>query len=147
MIVLDVNVLVTAWNQSDPQHADVNRWLQSLFEEGQPIGIPWLTRYAFTRITTNPRVFNNPLTLEEALEAVSDWARHPSVFEAEPGPNHLKILAEVAASTQSFGSRFTDAVLVAIAMEKGAALASLDRDFRRFPGLDWIDPVSDQPSR
>jgi predicted nucleic acid-binding protein len=34
-----------------------------------------------------------------------------------------------------------DAVLAALAIEHGATLYSTDRDFARFPGLSWIDPL------
>jgi hypothetical protein len=36
----------------------------------------------------------------------------------------------------------TDAVLAALAMEHGARLASTDQDFRRFPALQWINPLN-----
>jgi uncharacterized protein len=35
-----------------------------------------------------------------------------------------------------------DAVLAAIALEHGATLCSADRDFARFPGLRWINPLT-----
>jgi predicted nucleic acid-binding protein len=35
-----------------------------------------------------------------------------------------------------------DAHLAALALEHGAAVATTDRDFRRFPGLRVIDPVA-----
>ena len=33
-----------------------------------------------------------------------------------------------------------DAVIAAIALEHGAAVASLDRDFARFPSIDFVVP-------
>jgi predicted nucleic acid-binding protein len=46
---------------------------------------------------------------------------------------------------QVTGPRTTDAVLAALAIEHGATLASTDRDFTRFSGLKWINPI--EPSR
>jgi predicted nucleic acid-binding protein len=34
----------------------------------------------------------------------------------------------------------SDAALTALAIENGAALASTDRDFSRFRGLQWVHP-------
>jgi len=31
--------------------------------------------------------------------------------------------------------------LAALAIEHGALLASTDRDFSRFPGLEWLNPL------
>ena len=35
-----------------------------------------------------------------------------------------------------------DAVLAAIAIEHGAVLQTTDRDFARFPGLRWTNPLA-----
>jgi predicted nucleic acid-binding protein len=35
----------------------------------------------------------------------------------------------------------SDAHLAALALEHGAQLCSTDRDFARFPGLRWINPL------
>jgi predicted nucleic acid-binding protein len=35
-----------------------------------------------------------------------------------------------------------DAVLAAIAVENGATLCTTDRDFARFPGLAWTNPLT-----
>ena len=34
-----------------------------------------------------------------------------------------------------------DAHLAALALEHGASIATTDRDFTRFPGIDILDPV------
>jgi len=35
----------------------------------------------------------------------------------------------------------SDAALAALALENGAKLASSDQDFRRFPELQWVNPL------
>ena len=42
---------------------------------------------------------------------------------------------------QAVGPLIMDAVLVAIALEHGAILHTTDRDFSRFPGLKWTNPL------
>lgn len=142
MIVLDVNVLVGAWNLDDPNHQLIRPWLEARFADREPVGIPWMVRHAFVRIVTNSRLFSNPLGLEESFDIIEQWSRSSAVFPAEPGPNHAALLRQLALESQSSGSKLTDAVLAAIALEHGATLASTDRDFRRFPQIKWIDPTA-----
>jgi uncharacterized protein len=42
---------------------------------------------------------------------------------------------------QAIGPLVMDAVLAALAIEHGANLCTTDRDFSRFPGLDWTNPL------
>ena len=41
------------------------------------------------------------------------------------------------------GNPDTDAHIAAPAISRGAAVASLDNDFARCPGLRWINPLLD----
>lgn len=43
---------------------------------------------------------------------------------------------------QTTGPLVMDAVLVALAIEHGATLCTTDRDFSRFPGLKWMNPLA-----
>jgi len=45
---------------------------------------------------------------------------------------------------QAMGPLLTDASLAAIAMENAATLVSTDRDFARFSGLKWVNPLDAQ---
>ena len=51
-------------------------------------------------------------------------------------------LERLSTEANAGGPRMTDAVLAALAVEHGAKLASTDRDFARFPGLAWVNPLS-----
>jgi hypothetical protein len=39
------------------------------------------------------------------------------------------------------GPRATDAQLAALTIEYGGVLHTTDRDFARFPGLRWVNPL------
>jgi hypothetical protein len=39
------------------------------------------------------------------------------------------------------GPRATDAQLAALTIEHGGVLYTTDRDFARFPGLRWVNPL------
>ena len=47
--------------------------------------IAWVSVLAFVRISTNPRVFEQPLLAGEALAAVASWRERPSVSVPEAG--------------------------------------------------------------
>ena len=64
------------------------------------------------------------------------------VILVEPGLRHLDILERLATEAKATGPLLSDAVLAAIAIENGATLASTDRDFARFEGLRWINPLA-----
>jgi predicted nucleic acid-binding protein len=60
----------------------------------------------------------------------------------EPGERHALALRDLVRPTGTAGNLVTDAHLAALAIGHGARLATADRDFGRFPGLDWFDPLS-----
>ena len=101
----------------------------------------WLTLWAFIRISTNSKVFIRPLSTSEAHAAVAAWLEQPNAAVIEPGDRHLEILGTVLRTGQAGGALVMDAALAAIAIEHGATLCSTDRDFSKFPGLDWRNPV------
>ena len=141
MIILDANVLLYAYDSGAEGHVEVRRWLAHQFRSNEMIGLPWISLWAFLRVSTNLRVHRSPLSLKEAFEAIEEILRMPRAHLIQPGPNHCEILQRLANSAQANGPRMTDAVLAAIAVEQGATLASTDRDFARFADLDWVNPL------
>ncbi len=97
--------------------------------------------WAFLRIGTNPRVFERPLSTSEAEAAVSSWLAQPTAGVLEPGERHWEILRKVVREGQATGPLVMDAVIAAIALEHGAMLCTTDRDFSRFTGLRWTNPL------
>ncbi len=72
---------------------------------------------------------------------VRSWLDQPLVEELEPGPRHLEILDRLFAAAGAAGNLTTDAHLAAIAIEHQCELHSNGRDFGRFPGLRWRNPL------
>jgi toxin-antitoxin system PIN domain toxin len=142
MIILDVNVLLYAYNLRAPQHQKVSDWLRSLFLNVELIGLPWATLWGFIRILTNPRLSPNPASAEEAFHIVRKLLANPNVRVVEPGPRHAELLAHLVIEHRATGPLLSDAVLAALALENGASLASCDQDFSRFTGVRWINPLS-----
>lgn len=140
MILVDANVLIYAYHPRAERHAACRRWLETTFSGLLPVGLPWLSVWAFLRIITNPRAFEQPLRMQEARDIVATWHDVPVVRRLEPGERHWDILSQLLTDAQVTGPLVTDAVLAAFALEHGASVCTLDRDFLRFPGLTVIDP-------
>mgnify|MGYP003393218383 CR=1 FL=1 len=83
-----------------------------------------------------------PLNLVQAIEIVSEWLAlentHLVAFEKRNWPLFAKILIE----GQANGNLVMDAHVAAMASSCGAIVASTDRDFTRFAGIQFINPIS-----
>ena len=142
MILVDVNLLLYAYNPSAPQHSKARAWLEAVLSGTESVGLPWMTVLGFLRIGTNPRAFPSPLTISEAVEIVNAWLGQPSVQIVEPTDRHWKLLAELLPRSQAKGPLVSDAHLASLAIEHGALLCSSDGDFSRFAGLRWHNPIA-----
>lgn len=141
MILVDANILLYAYDSRSPYHEAAERWLEASFSRPDPLGIAWVKILAFIRISTSLRGQQQPLSVSEAIAIVSKWIEHPAVNVLSPGDRHCGILQGLLAEGQAAGPLATDAHLAALAIEHGATLASADRDFARFPGLSFFNPL------
>ena len=144
MILIDANLLLYAYDPDSPDHDASRRWLEKVLSEAGLVRFPWITLWAFLRISTNPRVYVHPLSVAEAYDAIASWLAQPNAGIVEPGERHLEILSGLLREGQASGPLVMDAVLAALAIEHGARLCSTDRDFARFPGLDWENPIGNR---
>jgi uncharacterized protein len=143
VILVDVNILLYARNSESDQHAKSREWLDGKISGAGPVGLPWPTLLAFLRIATNPRAFRSPLTMAAAWQQVSSWLSAETVWIPEPTERHAAVLSELLALPGVYGNLVTDAHLAALAIEHGLTLCSTDGDFARFPGLTWLNPLTE----
>jgi hypothetical protein len=141
MIAIDANLLLYASDTSSAYHQASRRWLESTLSREEPVGIAWAVVLAFLRVGTNQRIRQNAFTLHEAIAIAAGWLERPTVTLLNPGERHWEILREVMTKGQARGPLVTDAHLAALAIEHGCTLATTDRDFARFPGLDFFNPL------
>ena len=147
MILVDANLLLYAYHPRSDQHEASRAWLERVMSGAELVRFAWLTLWAFLRISTNPRAFERPLTTNEAEAAVAAWLVQPSAGILEPGDRHWDILRGLMRRGQTAGPLIMDAVLASIAIEHGAILHTTDRDFSRFPGLKWTNPLAPTRAR
>lgn len=141
MIVLDVNLLLYAYDATSPHHSAPRTWLARIFSGPELIGLPWQVVWAFLRLSTNSRIFANSISMEKAVGIVQFWMELKHVRLLAPGDRHWRILQQMLIEGNILGARATDAELAALTIEHGGVLYSTDRDFSRFPGLRWINPL------
>jgi len=141
MIVPDANLLLYAYDRDSQHHARAAAWLSSVLTGAELVGMPWQTIWAFLRISTNGRIFTSPLSMEQATGLVDEWLAQDRVRLLAPGERHWTLLKEMLRKGAMYGSQTTDAQLAAITLEHGGVLYTTDRDFARFPGLRWVNPL------
>ncbi len=141
MIVLDANLLLYAYDSRSDKHQQARQWVETVFSEEIVVGLPWQTVAAFIRIATNPRIPGQRFTLDQAVEVVDQWLEQPNVLLLAPGDQHWSILRKLLMTRQARGPLTTDAQLAALTMEHGGVLHTTDRDFGRFAGLAWTNPI------
>lgn len=116
MIIVDANLLLYAYDPDSPHHDGSRRWLEQVLSSSGLVRFPWMTLWAFLRISTNPRVFVRPLSAAEAHGAVASWLDQPHAGTVEPGDRHLEILGALLRDGQATGPLVMDAVLAALAI-------------------------------
>jgi toxin-antitoxin system PIN domain toxin len=139
--LLDVNVLLHAHREEQPEHEPIRRWLEERISEQRPFGVPSLVFSGFLRIATNPRAFRSPTPLETALEVVESIRSQPHCVAVEPGARHWPIFVDLCRRLRARANVVPDAYLAAMAIETDSDFVSTDRGFGGFPGLRWRHPV------
>jgi toxin-antitoxin system PIN domain toxin len=141
MIVLDANLLLYAYDSASPLHGKAKAWLEGVLSGAAPVGIPWQSAAAFVRIVTNPKLPGPRYSLDEAALIIDSWIEQPNVSMLAPGERHWLLYRQMLLDGQARGPLASDAHLAAIAIEHGGVLFTTDRDFARFPGLRWKNPL------
>ena len=138
MILTDANVLICAFGTDTAEHAICKPWLGRLTLGDAQFGVSLLVLSAVARITTNPRISNIPVKSAKPCPTVTTFCTNRTAKSWSPD---WTIFSRLCIATGTRGPRITDAWFAALAIERGCNWITFDRDYARFPGLDWRDPV------
>jgi len=141
VIIPDVNLLVYAYDSLSRFHAKASEWWAACLSGNQYVGISWAVALKFVRVWTNPRVFANPMTVDQAASHVESWLARPLVQVLNPGPRHAELVFRFLRAAGEGGNLTTDAHLAALAMESRGIVYTADTDFLRFAGVKWVNPL------
>lgn len=141
MILVDANILLYAEDSLSPYNEPACRWWDTQLSGTGTTCLCWTVVSAFIRISTNPRVFEHPLSLRQAIARVQSWMDQPCVRVIRPTERHWVIYRQLLAEYQASANLVIDAHLAALAIEHGCTLISTDQDFARFSKLKWTNPL------
>jgi toxin-antitoxin system PIN domain toxin len=138
MIVIDVNVLIGAFFESHPEHVRAQRLLTKAFMGYAPVVIPDVVWSGFARIATAlPQV--SPRATWADVRAFAGRLRSDPRCAGVRGLNgDIDTFMELSERVEARRNLVTDAYIAAIALENNCPVASFDRDFARFDGLELV---------
>ena len=142
MILVDANILLYAEDSLSARHEAARTWWDKQLSGTEPVALCWPVLTAFIRISTNVRLHQRPLTLDEAIERTQSWFDQPCLRILEPTEQHWTIFQQMLRKGNATANLVSDAHLAALAIEHDAILNSADADFARFPSLKWMNPLA-----
>ncbi len=140
MILPDVNLLIYAYDENSEFYPLSVKWLKNVMEN-EDVFLSWHTITGFIRIMTHPTASKSPFLTDEAVEIVDEWLARENVHLISLDKKNWPLFSKMLIDGQATGNLVMDAHLAAMAASCGATLASTDRDFSRFSGIQIINPV------
>ena len=140
MHCVDVNVLVQAAMEASPDHVQARDWLLRQRQAPDGLGLFSVVLSGFLRVSTDRRVFTEPLDPPAAIAFIDSLSASPVVSVLEPGGHHWSIFRSLVLEHRPSSAAMTDVYLAAAAMEIQATWVSFDRGFARFKELRWLNP-------
>ncbi|HKK19098.1 MAG TPA: TA system VapC family ribonuclease toxin [Opitutales bacterium] len=141
MIIPDANLLIYAHDALAPEHRKAYAWWRDTLSGHEPVGLPWIVLLAFTRMMTHPTVSRQPLGTEQVREIIDDWVQAPCVRIIQISDRALPVFFDLLQDARMGGNLSTDALIAVHAREHSATIYSNDRDFDRFRGIKWVNPL------
>ena len=138
MKIADVQILFYAIDPTSGLHQPAARWLEAAINDREPLGLTWPTIHQFLRLGTNP-AFLGCMSDDEALGWVEEWLNAGVEVVSDFDVRWDLFTELVGASRRALRNAIDDARLAAVAISRGATLASFDQDFEPFiaHGLRW----------
>jgi toxin-antitoxin system PIN domain toxin len=141
MILLDVHVMVEAAHRDAARHEESASWLAEALAGPRPVALADAALVGCLRVLTHRKVFADPAPPRAALDFVNALRVTPGAVLLAPTRATWEVLDGLVDADEGLrGNLVPDAWLAALAVSHGAALATRDRGFARFPGLTVLRP-------
>jgi toxin-antitoxin system PIN domain toxin len=142
MILPDVNVLVEAGHRDAARHAASAAWLTAVLSGPGAVAVADVVLTGAVRVLTHRRIFADPAPPAVACSFVDAVRNAPAAVELTPTEATWRTFATLLRTDDLLrGNLVPDAWLAALALSHGAAVATRDRGFARFPGLKVVQPA------
>ena len=141
-MLVDANLLLYATDSTHFHHERSAAWLAGVLRGDRRVGIPWQSIGAFVRIGTSPRVYDSPMSAEQAWGCVRAWLDAEPTWIPPATESTAAILGELVTGHRITANLVPDAMLAALAVEHGLVVMSADTDFARFEEIRWENPLA-----
>jgi toxin-antitoxin system PIN domain toxin len=141
MILPDANLLLYAYDQSSPFHPKAAAWCERIMSQSSPVILLPVVVFGFVRISTHPRIFNNPLSVAEASAHVRSWLDRKQVHLHDMLLEDVEAALALLEAAGTAGNLTTDAQIAAVALRLDAEVHTADLDFGRFAGVRFSNPL------
>ncbi|MCH7225403.1 TA system VapC family ribonuclease toxin [Haloferula sp. A504] len=131
----DNNILINAFRSDSPHHHEAKDWLEDSLNRGLPLRLFPTVEAGFLRVVTHPGIFPVPATIEDARSFLQVVASSPGVETASWTSAARERWVDLCSHLKLRGNDCNDAMLAALAIERGLRLVTFDKGFRRFPDL------------
>ncbi len=142
MILPDANLLLYAVNTDSIDHSNALKWCEELIDSGAAFGLYTGVVFAFMRLSTNRRVFQQPLSRQEAFAYVQNWLCFPAVSFVDAELEDLATAEMLLTAAGTCANLVSDAQIAAVALRLKGIVHSTDADFARFPKVKWLNPLN-----
>ena len=145
MFAVDTNVLLDAVDESSPHHRSCKTLLETWRSERRPCYLTWGIIYEFLRVSTHPKVFQEPLSSGQAWDFVNVLLESPGCGLLLPGPDHAaQVVDRIPRVAPLHGNLFHDLHTAVLMREHGLrSIYTNDMDFHRFSWIEVINPLAE----
>lgn len=142
MFLIDTNILLHAVNRESAESARTTAFIRNLPRQPEWWAVSWNILYEFLRVSTHPRVFTKPLSLQEAWAFINALLESPNSMLLSETGLHAEVLAESMEETPRLSGNILHDFHTAVLMrEHGISeIVTFDRDFRTFPWITIREP-------
>ena len=138
---LDLNILVYASNAADPAHERARSLIDRLAEGPEILYLFWPVLLGYLRVVTHPGLLPSPLAPRQAQLNVEALIDRPHVRTPGEADGFWPLFRSTA-GVQARGKDVPDAHVAALMRQHGVRLIyTRDRGFRRFDGIEVVDPI------
>ena len=139
----DANVLLYSSDRRSPLQPDAAEFVRRCAAGPELLYLFWPVVMAYLRISTHPKVFDDPLTPAEARANVEALVGLPHVRAPGEGDGFWEAYVAATEALVVRGDLVSDAHVVALMGEYGVrTIWTRDRDFAKFRGIQARDPFA-----
>lgn len=135
MDIPDNNVLISAIRPDARHHLMAKKWLEASLNGGNPIRLFPTVETGFLRVVTHPKIYSPPTPVNEAWKFLRILCSSPFVEICPWTQTARERWGGLCLSLGLSGNDCNDAMLAAIALDRGFRLVTFDKGFQRFPDL------------